>query len=470
MNEILEEDSKEINELSKSQKIYSKTFPSNQSQNENNKSNLINIQYQDHNSISKSPQTSIDNIKKYSKRDSNSIFSINNTAIIQNSTSLMKNIQHLDEDNFKLREALSELNLELKEKENSLNESQKIIRKINEEYTQMVKKFKKLEEERNILYDENEKNKKMYENLSRKDNDYNKILKQNEQLKIELTKTKEIINNMKGNYTNVTNDYNKIEKDNIIKEIIIKDLKIEGSKIINMLQDRELLIHSYSKKIYELNTIIKQKDEQLKLMFNFSKQLNNENKLNVKVLTNQAVKTIKMFYNSKNNYDQRQVNFVEIIKTDDEKNIDKNNISEIIFGKNNNNNDNNSKNIKCSFYLNEAIKNLLYIPDIGINYINKEFLIDNNFKTCLIKTELFSSIIREVELYSFFTNLFSKLNENISNDNNLELSAKSEREGKKKGSFSHFNHFSKSRISQIQSTPKKICRDRHGATIQITYS
>jgi hypothetical protein len=45
-----------------------------------------------------------------------------------------------------------------------------------------------------------------------------------------------------------------------------------------------------------------------------------------------------------------------------------------------------------------------------------------------------------------------------------------EREGKKKGSFSHFNHFSKSRISQIQSTPKKICRDRHGATIQIKYS
>jgi hypothetical protein len=36
--------------------------------------------------------------------------------------------------------------------------------------------------------------------------------------------------------------------------------------------------------------------------------------------------------------------------------------------------------------------------------------------------------------------------------------------------FSHFNHFSKSRISQIQSTPKKICRDRHGATIQIKYS
>ena len=33
------------------------------------------------------------------------------------------------------------------------------------------------------------------------------------------------MNNLKGNYTNVTNDFNKIEKDNKIKEIIIKDLK-----------------------------------------------------------------------------------------------------------------------------------------------------------------------------------------------------------------------------------------------------
>jgi hypothetical protein len=49
------------------------------------------------------------------------------------------------------------------------------------------------------------------------------------------------------------------------------------------------------------------------------------------------------------------------------------------------------------------------------------------------------------------------------------MGERGEREGKKKGSFSHFNHFSKSRISQIQST-QKICRDRHGATIQIKYS
>lgn len=77
-----------------------------------------------------------------------------------------------------------------------------------------------------------------------------------------------------------------------------------------MLQDRELLIETYSKKINELNQIINQKNEQLKLMVNFSKEINNENKLNVKELTKQAVKTIKVFYNTINNKDNKnQVNF-----------------------------------------------------------------------------------------------------------------------------------------------------------------
>jgi hypothetical protein len=124
-----------------------------------------------------------------------------------------------------------------------------------------------------------------------------------------------------------------------------------------------------------------------------------------------------------NKDDPRQQNFIEIKKSDGDKNINKN-LSEIIFGNENDDNDNsntnNDKKIKCSFLLTEAIKSVLYIPDIGINYINKEFLIDNNFKTCLLKTELFSSAIREIEMYSFFSNIFTKLNEGIAVFNMLE--------------------------------------------------
>jgi len=422
MNQIPEEDSNEANELqNESQKIYNKTCPSNFNAPKESENNIFQSQFQNLEPISKSPHTTIENIKKTFKNNSYSKStnkSINIATITHNNTTLVKNLKYLDEDNIKLREALIEMNSELKEKEEELNESQKIIRKLNDEYSQMLNEFKILEDERNILSEENEKYKKMYDNLVKNLTDYDKIKKQNEQLKIELIRAKEMMNNLKGNYNNVTNDYNKIEKDNQDKEIIIKDLKNEGSKVVNMLQERDLLIQNYSKKISELNEIIKQKDDQIKIMVNFSKELNNENKLNVKQLTKQAVETLKIFYNTINNKEGiGQVNFVEIVRSDQDKNIDKGNISDLIFGANNNNNDNALKKSICSFLLNEAVRNVLYIPDVGVNYINKEFLIDNNFKTCLLKTELLGSAIREVEFLTFFSNIFSNINEGISNFN-----------------------------------------------------
>ena len=410
------------------QRLYSQTLPINHLQTDQQETN------NNFNNSEHIYQTSTVKNLKLLKNDTNN----NIPTITQNETSLVKNLQFLDEDNIKLREAMSELNLELKEKGEALNESQKLLRKINDEYTQMVKEFKKLEEERNLYYEENEKNKKMLENMNKNFNEYDKIVKQNEQLKSELIKNKEIMNNLKGNYTNVTNDFNKIEKDNKIKELIINDLKIEGNKIVNMLQDRDLLIESYSKKISELNGIIKQKDEQLKLMINFSKEINNGNKNNVKEITKQAVKTIKVFYNIRNNKDSpNQINFVEIIKNEKDNNLNKNNISDIIFGNFSNTVD---KKIKCGFLLNEAIQNVLYIPDIGINHINKEFLIDNNFKTCLLKTELFSSIIRETEFNSFLTNFISKLNEGISNFNSPLFNNKEEKSKKYEDIIKNFSN------------------------------
>ena len=409
MSQILEEDLNETNNefQNDSHRLYNQTFPSNQIKEETKKTIIYSKS-----KTSNSAQTTIENVKTLSKNNSYVTNTNNNFCLTVNNSILFKNLKYLEEDNTKLREALSELKSEVKEKDQAINESQKIIRKVNDEYSQMVKEFKKLEEERNILQEENEKNKKMYENISKRYNNEEKMKKQNEQLKNELIKMKEIVNNLKGNFNNVANDYNKREKDIKDKEIIIKDLKIEGSKIINMLQDRELLIQAYSKKVYELNGIIKQKDEQLKMMINFSKELNDENKMNVKELTKQAIKTLKIFYSTMNNKEgPTQVNLIEITKGEKDEIIDKNNnLSELILGQNSVNSE--IKN-KCSFELNEATKNELYLPEKGINYINKEFLIDNNFKTCLLKTELFGSIIREFELFYFFSKIFSKLNEDV---------------------------------------------------------
>ena len=122
-------------------------------------------------------------------------------------------------------------------------------------------------------------------------------------------------------------------------------------------------------------------------MVNFSKGLNSENKFNIKEITKQAVKTLNTFYNSRNNNNKDiNTNLIEI-KNDIVLNLNKDENNSII-------NDLLSKK-NCCFLINKAIKSDLYIPENGINFINKEFLEENNIKTNLIKTELYSSILRE---------------------------------------------------------------------------
>ena len=101
----------------------------------------------------------------------------------------------------------------LKEKEEALNESQKIILKLKDEYAQ-IKKEKK------------GNNQKIIDNMSKNQAEYERVLELNEQLKQELIRTKENLNYYKSNFSNVANDLNKLEKHNKTKEMIIKDLKI----------------------------------------------------------------------------------------------------------------------------------------------------------------------------------------------------------------------------------------------------
>ena len=354
------------------------------------------------NSIYNDSNNSINNITP-------KIHDINTIPPKKENKSLLMNMQLLDQENNKLRELLSDLNNELKEKEEALNDSQKIILKLKDEYSQIMKEYKKLENEKNKLLENKENNQKIFDNMSKNQSEYEKTIKQNELLKQELIRIKGNMNYYKSNFSNITNDLNKLEKNNKSKELIIKDLKIEGDKCVNMLQDREMLIEAYSKKINELNNIINQKNEQLKLMVHFSKEINNENKSNVKEITKQAVKTIKVFYNTLNNKDNKnQVNFIEIKNSNIQNNCGNNtNLISNLF-------DNKLNSQKCSMHLIDALKDLLYIPEQGVSYINKEFLIDNNFKTCLLKTELFSSLIREYNLYNFFKDIFGKLDISIS--------------------------------------------------------
>ena len=144
-------------------------------------------------------------------------------------------------------------------------------------------------------------------------------------------------------------------------------------------------------------------------MINFSKEINKENKFNVKELTKQAVKTIKIFYNKNNNiYNNNNnnnnfnVNYVEINNENENNNLIEN-LNDLIKNK--------------EINIENSIVNFNLLPN-HLNFISKDFLYSNNIKFLLLNSELFSSINREFLLVNFLKNLFNNFYE-INNDFNL---------------------------------------------------
>jgi hypothetical protein len=309
---------------------------------------------------------------------------------------LLKNIEILDNENTQLKSALSELQTDLKEKENSIEESHKIITKLKEEYSKVIKEYQNVEILKNELLNENELNKKAIDNFSKSNVFIDKLQKKNEKFQNEIIQLRKENNSLRNNLISKGDETNKKEKDIKERELIINDLKERSDNWITMIKERENLINEQNKKIKELNDIISQKNEQLKVMVNFSKEINKENKTNINELTKQAVKTIKLFYNSFNNSNKEQMDNNYRIS------FKNSNVSFSDF-------ENIFKNKKANFSLEDALNNIMYIPT-DLKSISKEFLIDMNFKTELIKSELYSSLIREGNFISFLENVFSKLN------------------------------------------------------------
>ena len=311
---------------------------------------------------------------------------------------LFRNIELLDNENNELKVILTELREDLKEKDNTIEESHKIINKLKDEYSKIIKDYQNLEKINNELIKENENNKNIVDNSRATNELINQLKGKNEELIDETNRLKKDNALMKTKILSNNNSLTKKDQDIKEKELIIKDLKEKGDNWLTLIKEREQIINEQSLKIKELNDNISRKDEQLKVMVNFSKEINKENKSNVQELTKQAVKTIKVFYNTLNNTGYNILdtgNRIEVLE--EETPSDK--LENII------------KNGRVSFSLEDGLNGMMYIPP-GIKAISKEFLIDMNFKTELIKSELFSGIIREMQFVNFLEQIFDKLNIN----------------------------------------------------------
>ena len=317
---------------------------------------------------------------------------------------LFKNIEILDNENNQLKAALAELQQDLKEKDNSIEESHKIITKLKEEYSKIFKEYQNLEQINNELSHENDIAQKDRESKFKEE--INKLQSKNNELVQETTILKRENTNLKNKLVSNNNVNVKKEQDMKDKDILINDLKERSENWVSMVRERDQLINELNTKINELNDNIARKDEQLKVMVNFSKEINKENKSNVEELTKQAVKTIKVFYNTLNSNKYKNYDPEHLIEFRDSEN---DNIEAI---------ENLMKEGKIYFLLDDAVNGVMYIPK-DLKYISKEFLIDMNFKSELIKSELFTSLMREFHFVNFLRQVFDKLNiedtENIKN-------------------------------------------------------
>ena len=311
---------------------------------------------------------------------------------------LFKNIEMLDSENNQLKAALTELQEDLKEKDNSIEESHKIITKLKDEYSKIIKEYQNLERINGELSKENEINKKAVENARKTSDLINKLKEKNDELTDEANRLRKDNALMKSKIISNNNINSKNEQDIKDKELIINDLKERSDSWVNLVKEREQLINEQSLKIKELSDIIDRKDEQLKLMVNFSKEINKGNKSNVQELTKQAVQTIKVFYNSLNNSPNNTFDFGNKIEFKDDP-VELEKFENIL------------KRGKASFSLEDGMIGMMYIPP-GLKYISKEFLMDMNFKTELIKSELFTGVIREMQFVKFLEQIFDKLNIN----------------------------------------------------------
>ena len=250
-----------------------------------------------------------------------------------------------------------------------------MIQKLTEEYTRLISEYKSLDENNKHLEQTNTNTQKALDTFTKSQNNLEHTLKVNASLKLENDKLRKEVSFYKDNYTLKMNANTKQEKELKDKEALICELKASGNKFTTMLKERDTLIQSYSNKVNELTNTIEQKDQQIRMIIQFSKELNQENKTNVQEITKQAVKTIKIFYNTLNNNNNT---------------ID-------------NNNNCNSHNISTcrddDFSDFSAQQCRILLTSLTNN---------DNLKHTLTKSELFSSLLREMQFVFHLQHIISQ--------------------------------------------------------------
>ena len=284
---------------------------------------------------------------------------------------LLYNLELCENENIELKNVILQLNTELIEKEKYLEKSEKMILELKENAVNLINQFeeKEMEYKNNILKNEDD------------------ISKESERKKIEIEKYKKENNDLKMRISKLKIEYQKTNKELKDMSFSFQELKQKSGNYIEMIKERERIISQHEIKIKELQKDINNKDAQLQILMKYKKEENPEQKgQNINV--NDIIDNDNMFTKD-NSY---KVNIFPMEEQFDIKILENN-----IFNK------------KINFKLQDALKDILYIPSNANMSISKEYLIDMNFKTELVKTECFTNYIREFNCLQIFEQFSDRL-------------------------------------------------------------
>ena len=283
--------------------------------------------------------------KKINKNNYGEIFYRNDNLNLKKlNEEIITKLELYEKENIELKNLIKELNQELNYKDQCLEECDKIIVELKNnnfnEYNKKEIELKKNEDDIISLKLEKKKEIEKYKN-------------ENNKLKVELNK-------LKHDY------FEAIKKLNSLSLTCDKSQK-NNFNYIEMLKEREKKIEEDQTKIKNLLKENNSKEEQINLLTKYSKEETKDNN------------NINEIIAKDNNY------IINIFPLEEVFNIDV--LENIIIN-----------NGKINFKLEQALKEILYIPSKLKKTLTKEYLIDMNFKTELLKTECFSNYIREYYL------------------------------------------------------------------------
>ena len=363
-----------------------KKITNNSSINENNNyykndENIFTKKKEDKKSIYHKKNLSCDNIE-YNTNMINNLYSNNNSEYSDSINSnekhnlkkinkeLLYNLELCEKENIELKNVILQLNTELIEKEKYMEKSEKMILELKDNALNLINQFeeKEMEYKNNILKNEDD------------------ISKESERKKIEIEKYKKENNDLKMRINNIKLEYQKKIKELKNMSLSLQELKQKSGNYIEMIKDRERIISQQELKINELQKNINNRDTQLKILMKYKKEENPEQKgqnINVNDIIDNDNMLIKDHSYKVNIFPMDEQFDIKILE-------------------------NNIVNKKITFKLQDALKDILYIPSNANMSISKEYLIDMNFKTELVKTECFTNYIRELnclQIFEHFSNI-----------------------------------------------------------------